>query len=360
MNIGILSQIKEKNITGINRVSKGTLEELKTRDTQNNYFFLGKTQWLNIDFPTIPIVPNGAKCFDLNFTLLAHPLDIVHSHYRAFTLNSKIPCARIITIHDLIPLIYKEWYPSLYDYFNEEIRKCAEQADMIIAVSEHTKSDIIKYYGISDKKIRVVYNGLYPEQLFSSELKGKVVSELSNKKFILSVSGVGPHKNQVGLTKAYIYYKEKHPDSDIKLVLVGPVRRYHVVREILENNPGYVNDIVMTGFVSDDELLWLYQKALAFIYVSFYEGFGLPILEAMSVGKAVIASETSSLPEVGGDAALYCDPTDIESIYSAIERVIEDETLRGQMERKALLQAGKFSYSKAAEETMEIYKLFQN
>lgn len=359
MNIGILSQNKEKNITGINRVTQGTVEELLKLDNENSYHFLGKTEWLNLDMDYIPMIVNGGKQFSLNFTLMAHPLDIVHSHYRPFSLNEKVPCAKILTIHDLIPLIYKDWYQSQYDYFNESIRKCAEQVDTIITVSEYTKQDVIKYYNIPEEKIKVVYNGLYPASLFSSEIKGKSIDILENQRFLLSVSGVGPHKNQVGLAEAFINYKKHHKDDELKLVLTGPVRRYQVIRDIMEKYPIESKDIIMTGFVSDEELLWLYQESLAFIYVSYYEGFGLPILEALSVGKAVISSNTSSMPEVGGDAAIYCDPQNIESISDAIERIVNDDNLRHKMESIAYKQAAKFSYVKAAKETLEIYKLYE-
>lgn len=358
MNIGILSQNKEKNITGINRVTKGVLEELLKIDNENNYHFLGKTEWLNFDLDYIPMIVNGGKQFSLNFTLMAHPLDIVHSHYRSFSLNEKIPCAKILTIHDVIPLIYKDWYQSQYDYFNDSIRRCAEQVDTVITVSEYTKQDVIKYYNIPEEKIKVVYNGLYPITLFSPEINGKRIDALENQRFLLSVSGVGPHKNQVGLAEAFVNYKKHHKDDELKLVLTGPVRRYQVIREIMDKYPIESKDIILTGFVSDEELLWLYQNSIAFIYVSYYEGFGLPILEALSVGKAVISSNSSSMPEVGGDAAVYCNPHNIESISDAIEKVVNDDELRHMLESRSLEQAAKFSYAKAAKETLDIYKQY--
>lgn len=358
MNIGILSQNKEKNITGINRVTQGTVEELLKLDHENKYYFLGKTEWLKLEMDYIPMIVDGGKQFSLDFTLMAHPLDIVHSHYRPFSVNEKISCARILTIHDLIPLIYKDWYQSQYDYFNESIRRCAKQVDTIITVSEYTKQDVMKYYNIPEDKIKVVYNGLYPASLFSPDIEGQAVPILQTQRFLLSVSGVGPHKNQVGLAEAFINYKKHHKDDELKLVLTGPVRRYQVIRDIMEKYPLESKDIIMTGFVSDEELLWLYQNSLAFIYVSFYEGFGLPILEALSVGKAVISSDASSMPEVGGDAAVYCDPHSIESIADAIEKVVNNTELRHKMELLASEQAAKFSYAKAAKETLEIYKSY--
>lgn len=355
MRIGILSQNKEKAITGINRVTQGTLEDLLKIDMENQYYFLGRTDWLNVNIPEIPLIPNGGKIFSLDFAVIAHPLDVVHSHYRPFSIDSKIGVAKILTIHDLIPLIYDDWYCSQYEYFNESIRRCAESADTIITVSEHTKKDVIDYYGIPEDKIEVVYNGLYPKQLFNTTMKGVSVNELEGKRFLLSVSGVGPHKNQVGLAEAFVNYKKKYPDDELQLVLTGPIRRYEVIRDIMKRFPEEGKDIVLTGFVSDEELLWLYQEALAFIYVSYYEGFGLPILEALSVGKAVISSNTSSMPEVGGDAVCYCSPGDIESILYAIVKVVQNDNYRQSLEKSAKQQASKFTYDKSAKKTLDIY-----
>ena len=151
-------------------------------------------------------------------------------------------------------------------------------------------------------------------------------------------------------------YKSRHPDSDVKLVLTGPVRKYEVVREILSKNRNVAKHVVFTGFVSDEQLIWLYRKAMAFIYVSYYEGFGLPILEALSVGKAVICADAASMPEVGGDAVAYCNPYETESIEEAIAKVVADALYRKSLEKKAMEQAARFSYQKAAEDLKKFMK----
>lgn len=359
MNIGILSLYKEREITGINKVTMGIMEELLKMDQKNSYVFLGKTDWLPLDMDYIPVLPDAGGSVLLNYALLAHPLDIVHSHYRPFALSKGIPCAKILTIHDLIPLIYPKWYGSQFEYFDVFIRKCAKEADKVIAVSECTKRDITAYYDIAPDKIEVVYNGLSPARLFADDAEGERVPELENTDFLLSVSGLGPHKNQGGLAEAFLLYKRRHPESDVKLVLTGPVRKYEVVREILGKNRDVAENVVFTGFVNDKQLIWMYRRALAFIYVSFYEGFGLPILEALSVGKAVICADAASMPEVGGDAVEYCNPFEVESIEAAIDRVVSDEACRKRLEEKAVGQAARFSYKKAAGKLMKIYETFR-
>lgn len=359
MNIGIISQNKEKSMTGINRVTMGVLTELLKQDLDNQYIFLGRTQWLQLPIESLPIIMSTDRILSLNYLQTSHPMDIIHSHYRPFHLNSNIPCGKILTIHDLIPFLYPEWYGNQYDYFNEAIRQCAEEADIVIAVSEYTKRDIMKYYNIPEDKIKVVYNGLFPPKLFDRNESGEAVAGLEGQEFLLTVSGLGPHKNQRGLVEAFLHYKQKHPGNEIKLVLAGPIRKYEVVREILEKHEDSAKDIIFTGFVTDAQLIWLYQNAEAFLYTSFYEGFGLPILEAMSVGKAVICSNTSSMPEVGGDAVEYCNPHEVESIAEAISHVITDTAYRHKLEKKAIKQSSLFSYKKAAQETLQIYQRFQ-
>lgn len=359
MNIGIISQNKEKSITGINRVTMGILTELLRLDRDNSYKFIGRTDWLPLPMESIPIVPATDRILSLNYMQTTYSFDIVHSHYRPFHINSSIPCGKILTIHDLIPLLYSQWYGNQYDYYNEEIRKGAEEADIVIAVSEYTKKDIVEYYNIPEDKVKVVYSGLFPPKLFEEDGAGESVAGLEKEKFLLTVSGLGPHKNQTGLVEAFLYYIQHHPESGLKLVLTGPVRRYEVIRDILRKHSDLEKAIVFTGYVTDAQLVWLYRKAVAFLYTSFYEGFGLPILEAMSVGKAVICSNTSSMPEVGGNAVEYCNPHEIESISDAINHVVSDAVYRSELETRAIEQAGKFSYEKAARETLEIYQLFQ-
>lgn len=359
MKIGVLSLYKEREITGINKVTMGLMEELLKADQGNEYVFLGKTDWLPLPMDYIPVLPDAGASIQLNYAMLAHPMDVVHSHFRPFELSKGISCAKILTIHDLIPLIYPQWYGSQFEYYDVSIRRCAKEADKIIAVSECTKRDVVEYYGIAPEKIEVVYNGLSPTKLFADNAMEESVPELEDTNFIFSVSGLGPHKNQGGLTEAFLLYKKRHPESDVKLVLTGPVRKYEVVREILSRNQDAVAHVVFTGFVSDEQLIWLYRKALAFIYVSYYEGFGLPILEALSVGKAVICADTASMPEVGGDAVAYCNPYEVESIEAAIDKVVSDASYRKQLEERAFGQAARFSYQKAAGEMMRVYETFR-
>lgn len=358
MDIGILSQIKEKNIDGINRSTVEMIKALQKIDSENTYYFLGKTDWLKLPLDEINIIPDYRKQIDLNYLLFCNKLDIVHSHFRPFKFNSKIKCAKIITIHDLIPMVNREW-SGIYGLLDGPIRKTAEEADVIITDSESTKRDIINYYNIPESKIEVVYLGIYEKEIIDESNIAENIKRLKSVPYILAVSTMRPYKNTLGLVKAFKIYKDMHPQSELKLVLTGKADQSTLVgKEIIEQVKGQ-KDIIITGYVSENELNWLYREAFAFAMVSLYEGFGLPVLEALSFGKAVICSDTSSLPELGGEAVEYCDPYDIESIVDAIEIVADNDVRRRQLEEKAIAQAAKFSYEKAAKQTLNIYNRFR-
>lgn len=176
----------------------------------------------------------------------------------------------------------------------------------------------------------------------------------------MTVSTLRAYKNMLGLVKAFCLFKELNANTDINLIIVGKNNKSNdVIKEIM-NFCGERRDIIFTGYVTDDELVYLYKNSIATGFVSFYEGFGLPVLESLSYGKTVICSDQTSIPEVGGDAVEYCNPYDIESIENAIEKVVLNDNYRQELEKRALIQAAKFSYSKAAEETLKIYNLFND
>lgn len=359
MKIGILSQKEEKNIDGINRVTICLMKELLNIDNKNEYSFVGKTDWSGIDMPYCDIIPNSRKTMSLNYIVNSEKYNIIHSHYKPFEFNSKLGCAKILTIHDLLVLNNKKENLGPYDFFDKEIRKCAQNMDAIIAVSENTKKDIVNSFNINPDKIKVIYHGNYTQLKYVDIKKFHDLYKKVGNNYILSVSTMRKYKNINGLVKAFCAFKEKYPDNDIKLVLTGKNDpSVDIGAEIYECMKKQ-KDIVFTGYVSDEELSALYSNCIVSAFVSFYEGFGLPVLESLSFGKTVICSNTTSLPEVGGDAVEYCNPYSIESMAVAIEKVIMDEDYRKQLEDKAYSQASKFSYEKAARETLELYNLFK-
>lgn len=348
-----------KNLTGINRSTIGMLTELQKQGTQNEYYLLGDAAYLGLSVPTIRLFSHSQKPV-INYAVCAYGVDIIHSHSGMFEVSSGISCGRVLTIHDLGQYIYPEWFGQNAARRSPELlRKCAHTMDVIIADSEYTKKDIIDLLNIPEEKIRVVYLGLYPAELYRESELGDRVDGVEPDSYLLAVSGMNYNKNYRGLVQAYYHFREAHPSSGLKLVLTGPIRSREYEQEVLGGNNRFREDIIYTGYVSDRQLVWLYRNALAYANVSFYEGFGLPVLEAMALGKAVVCANATSLPEVGGDAVEYCDPANVESIMYAFENVILNEARRRELEQKALIQAQKFSYEKAAQETLEIYNEFR-
>ena len=271
MNIGILAQRQEKNFDGVNRVTIGIMKELLKIDISNKYSFIGNTDWLNIPIEHFDIIPDARKSMKLNYAVKFGKYNIIHSYFRPYEFSIKNKCAKILTIHDIGVLVGKQNGP--YEFYNTYLRECAKNMDLIIADSEYTKKDIINYYNIKPEKIKVVYNGIYEKKDYK---KGKISTKLhniANQNYILAVSTMREYKNINGLVKAFCLFKDRHPNSDLKLVLTGKNDQSSLVGEQIQESILKQKDIIFTGYVSDDELSYLYENSIATGFVSFYEGF---------------------------------------------------------------------------------------
>ena len=223
--------------------------------------------------------------------------------------------------------------------------------------SNSTKNDIIKFYPRYEDKIKVIYLGVeshfFPR---SSQEVEKVLNKYNfNFKYFLFLGTVEPRKNIVRVVDAFIRLKQEE-NIEHKLVIIG--RKGWLYKEILEkiSKTPFSHDIVFSDFMSDNDLPFLYSGAEIFLYPSLYEGFGLPVLEAMSCGSPVITSNLSSLPEVAGDAAILVDPMNVEEIVQAMEKLLRDRELRKELKRKSLERAKFFSWDMAAKETLHLYE----
>lgn len=358
MNIGYMLGWNEYGAnSGVNNHICGIVEELIQLDNKNKYYavvdnYLELPIYSEGRFPQLS--EEGAKQGITRMLCERYDIKLVHSFFYPFeTLNTNIK--KILTIHDLFPLHYGNKYHV--ELFQKNIKKSAMLSDKIIAVSNYTKQEIIEYWGIPEERIQVIYAGI------SLKLNPEIDIVAFLKKYdlqggyLLAVSTFKPRKNIKGLIKAFSIFKERHSNNKAKLVLVGKdIESFGYAQEVREAARKCEKDIIFTGYASDKELSALYKGATAVACVSFLEGFGLPVLEAMKYGKAVIASDTTSLPEAGGDAALYCNPYEIESIVDAIERVLLNDNTRRKYEQKSALHVRNFSYRKMAEQTLDVYK----
>ncbi len=363
MRVGIVSYQKEKNLSGINKVTVGTLFAIINNYKDVDLKFIGNPFWIGMNnIPFIDMIIDSKGITNMNIVQNAYRFNVIHSHFRAFHVGSNMKCGRILTVHDVLPLSHPQLYSKSVGNWQSgiEYRKCINEVDDIIADSEYTKREIVNYFETNPEKISVVYCGLYPEELYRLEGRMPRIMAQNYGNYFFAVSGFRINKNLRGLVKAFKEFIIKYPDTEIKLVIAGESRNV-LKQEILHDNEKDIlkDRIIFIGHISEEELVWMYRNSLLVIYPSFCEGFGLPVLEAMKLGKAVITSNTTSLPEVGGDAVEYCDPYDIDSIVVAIEHVAFDKQYRESLEKKAVVQADKFSYEKAARETMEIYRKYE-
>lgn len=268
----------------------------------------------------------------------------------------------IVTIHDLAI----EKLKTVGSFTNTLIQKVfvkrsLKNADKIIAISEATKKDIIGLFKIDESKIKRVYNGAnIVKEIDITEKQEKEIKKKLNIKeeqFIFFLSTIEPRKNIETLIRAFDYIKEKQK-LDLRLVIAGKLGwKYDEVLKLYENSK-YKDDIIMPGFISKEEKSYLYKNAKCFVYPSLYEGFGLPILEAMQNSLIVVTANNSSLPEVGGEAAIYYENVlDYEELGNRIIGAMElSEEDRQQRVNRGAEQVKKFSWEKCARETLEALK----
>jgi len=235
---------------------------------------------------------------------------------------------KVTTYHDVIPLKFPQWsHPKIVAVHKRRLEIVEKEIDMVIAVSEQTKTDLLSVSNISADKITVVYEGVGKE---FKQLPKQEVEEFRKKNnlpetFVLALGGIGERKNLQRIKEAC---------KDFSLIISGETIPY----------------------VSDSDLPLLYNAASVLVYTTLYEGFGLPIIESMACGTPVVTSNSGAHLEISGDAALHADPTNSEEIRKGIKNILENEELCKKLIAQGLKQAGKFSWEKAANETVVVYK----
>ena len=267
----------------------------------------------------------------------------------------------VLTIHDLAIKKFK----TVGSFKNTLVQKIflgksMKNADEIIAISKATKQDIIDLYKVPDNKIKIVYNGANISKN-SKEITNEQEKEIQEKfgikdiPYIFFISTIEPRKNVETLIKAFNYIKEKE-NTNLKLIIAGGLGwKYENVIKLYEESK-YKEDIIMPGYISSEEKVYLYANTKCFVYPSLYEGFGLPILEAMANKALVVTANNSSLPEVGGDVAFYYNDTlNYEELGKKVMEVMKlDELEKSKRIEKGLEQVKKFSWEKCAKETLKV------
>ena len=287
----------------------------------------------------------------LGATLFHGPKSASSPLYKLF----RIPT--VVTIHDIIPLTYPESERLVNRiYWRIQIPLAYTHASSVITISEYSQQQLIDRWG-ERKRCHVVYHG-YDRSHVDMEEDEDSWDEISHeyqirKKYILYVGTIQPRKNVLALIKAH----EALPNrNEYQLVIAGQAG--WLCQDVFEyvQSAGLEEQVLFTGFVPDVDLPYLFRHASAFAYLSSDEGFGLPIIEAMSYMLPVVTSNASCLPEIGGDAALYADPKNSDDIVTKLEQLLSDEAVRKRCQQQGLVNIQRFNWSQCADQTIAVYK----
>jgi len=365
---------------GLGRYVQEMVDNILKMDRENNYvIFLRRENFDELlidDYKNVKKVVLDVRWYTLKeqlifpFYIWRENLDLMH--FPHFNVPFFVPSKFVVTIHDLILTKFKTvrattLSPFLYNlkdfFYKLIIKRALKKSRKIITVSNFTKNDIIEQFGIKSEKIEVTYEGVANlakgrDSLFVAKLDEKEVLKHYNinNPFLLYVGNAYPHKNLDFLIESFLeMYKQ---DDKLRLVLVGKEDYfYKKLKEVSDNLGSSFEEkpIIFAGYVPDDKLEILYQKAFLYVFPSLYEGFGLPPLEAMAKSCPVLSSNTSSMPEILGEAAIYFDPRDKVDFISKAKLLIEDQVLRVKMIELGLEQCKKYSWWDCAFATRKIY-----
>lgn len=359
-------------LTGIGRYSYNLIDELSRIDRTNQYILLVNDSSLasfirdksNFKLEIIKAKPMSIlEQFVIPSVLKRKKADLFHAP--SFVIPLKLPCRSVITLHDLTHMVFPKEFRGIVQFYYQFIVKPAiKKAEVVITDSENSKKDIITLLNIPRKKVRVTYlavdTKMKPVEK-SVDILRKIKTKYNiNKKFILYHGNKKAHKNVLRLIEAFHKLCVERR-LDYLLVITGKreiksreTDFSQIEREV--KRFGLDNKVIYTGYISEEDLPLLYNASDLFVYPSLYEGFGLPVLEAMACGIPVVTSNTSSLPEIVGDAGMLVNPYDVNAITGAIYKALTNSELRDQMSKKGLARAKRFSWEKCARETLKLYE----
>ena len=297
--------------------------------------------WLMSDFPSLESVVGDCDIY----------------HVSEVCIQPVKKAKKVAFIHDLTTILHPDYHVKSNVFLHNRRFENIHKVDAILTNSEYTKKDIIEYLHVKPDKIFVTYLGadkrFCPKNIF--EIKTILEDYSLNKPYILYVGTLEPRKNIQTLLQTFNQLKRKYQIPH-QLILIGQLGwLYEDIFEQIESSE-FKSDIRHLGYVPDEDLPVLMNGAQVFVYPSFYEGFGLPILEAMQCGTPVITSDTSSMPEVGGLACLYATPEDIDDLTEKIYTVISDKNLQKEMSEKGIERAKNFNWDKCARDTLRVYE----
>ena len=353
---------------GIGAYVRNLLEAIGRNPASSEYRFRVYTRRSDDgDFPALPahfeIAHDDSPGYSLAeltrlpWRLLRDRLDLFHATH--YVLPPMFQMRAVVTIHDIIHLLYPQFLPhrTALLYARYMIRRALTRADRIITVSHNTRSDLVNYFRVPSSRIEVIYNGVSPRfrEPVSEEEKDRVFSALKIRlPYLLFLGGEKPHKNVQNVIRAFARARRESslPHS---LVLAGPMPANPARMDALISALQVSESVIRPGIIEDEDLPALYAGAQAFLYPTLYEGFGLPVVEAMATGTPVLTSSTSALQEIAGGHACLVNPMDVDAIAAGIVTLATDEKVRDRYSELGRKRALDFSWDRAAARTLEVY-----
>ncbi len=346
--------------TGVEHYAHQLIVHLAQIDHDNEYVLYLRTPpepWFlnlpkNFRVKVMPF-PKFWTQIRLSWELWRHPVDVLF--IPASALPFIHPKKSVVTIHDMNWKYYPEtdtWF--MRNYLRLSYWYITRHAWRIIAISESTRKDLLKFYALAPEKVATVHHGYEPvgERLARIELSDETRARLPEK-YILFLSTLQPRKNLVRLIEAFRALKQEHPELPHKLVVVGkPGWKYEPILAAIERNRDIV---VYLNHVSDDDKWAIYRQAALFVMPTLYEGFGLWILESFECGVPVAVSRVASLPEIAGEAALYFNPFDINEIKRALRQILFDKALADKLAARGRERLKNFGWPQCAEQTLKVF-----
>lgn len=352
---------------GIGPYIRNLMRHLSRIDSENRYVLIARPQDKDL-FRDLPDnfrpgyerapVYSVRELFALSWQLWRSKLDLFHSTH--YVLPAWVGSPVVVTIHDIVDLLYPEFLPSrmAFLYAQTMIHRSLSRADRLIAVTQNTRSDLVKHFDVDGRKVEVIYNGV--EDVFRKKLSPEELERWRRdlgleRSYLLFVGNSGPkRKNLDTVIQAYARAREL-ASFDAPLVCIGERSGSEFKTRQRASNLGMGDHVRLLGKVAPEALPALYQGASLFLYPTLYEGFGMPVVEAMASGVAVITSNTSALKEIAEGYAHLIDPLDVEGMAKAIAHCMTDPEHRNSLAKLGLRRAEDFRWSQTARRTLEVY-----
>ena len=292
----------------------------------------------------------------LPLAALTSRLDLLHCPSQ--TAPPFVPCPMVLTVHDLIPLRFEDGWSAHEVYrFRRTVARSVAKARRIIAVSECTRNDLVSEFGVPENKIDVIpwgVDGRTPNPASEPEWGTLSQSYGITSPFFLAFGGDAPRKNVERILRAMAVFMQAEC-RDAQLVIVGVRPSVKEKFSAVAKSLKIIGNVILLPYLTDEVISHLLMHCEALLYPSLYEGFGLPILEAMAIGAPVISSNVTSMPEIAGDAAILVDPREVHAISTAMRELFLNETAKGELRRRGFVRSKAFTWTKAAEETLASY-----